>query len=350
VNPGWLAGMDGSRVRLPRWLIGTLALLINLPAGVGADAGSDGVELGLVSFGQLEHQAVVVGVNAYEDRYIERLGYAVSDARGIEAALLELGYEVTFVADEMATRDRILEAVQTAARRLALAPPDRRGNLVFAFSGHGFRLDDDNFLGTVNTDTFDLAATALPISALERTVAQLDVARAVLFIDACRNDPAKSIGLPDRRFAFDERAEGVAILYSTAPEALSYEDDTLKAGVFSHYLNAALRGAAADAAGIVSFDRLESYVIENVVRHSTERYGRVQRPYIAGERSGRFSLGHVEPGARTDSANRSSSSGWSWKHTGVVIGLLALGALVAGASDDDGQGVEESVTLVIPTP
>lgn len=305
---------------------------------------------GALSFKQREHQAIVVGVNAYTNRYVEQLEFAVNDARRLEKSLAALGYDVTVLIDEQATPQRILEAINTAGNRLSQAPPSRRGNLVFAFSGHGFSQGSENYLGTVNTNPTELAQSSLSISVLKEAVSQAQVTRSVLFIDACRRDPSKGAQGPSRRFVFDEQSEGVAILYSTAPETLSYEDLEYRGGLFSYYLSEALDGGAADSTGLLSFETIEQYVVDKVVTRSTQRYGRTQRPYIAGERSGRFTVGQVtKRGIDTPKVSGSDSS--NSKRWWTALGLIAVGAIVANKlSDEDEEKSAPTVNFIIPTP
>lgn len=338
-----------------RWPIGPSVLLlaclaIACPASIVADEPETANTL---SFKQREHQAIVVGVNAYSHRFVEQLEFAVNDARRVEDALSTLGYDVTVLTNDMATPQRILDAVNTAGNRLSQAPPSRRGNLVFVFSGHGFSKGSENYLGTVNTNPFQLAETSLSISTLKESLNKAQLKRSFLFIDACRRDPGKDAQGPSRRFVFDEQSEGVAILYSTAPETLSYEDIEFEAGLFSYYLAQAFSGAAADATGLLSFETVEQYVVNKVVERSTSRYGRTQRPYIAGERSGRFTIGQISvPAAKTlKTASTSNSESSSSRRWWTMLGMVAVGALVANAlSEESEDDTAPVINFIIPTP
>lgn len=333
-------------------IIQLLVLLSSFISCVGLAEDADALEA--LSFKQREHQAIVVGINAYTHRYVEQLEFAVNDARRLERSLSALGYDVTVLTDDQATPERILDAIRIAGDRLTQAPASRQGNLVFAFSGHGFSQGNENYLGTVHTDPSQLANSSLSITALKDGVSQANVKRSFLFIDACRRDPGKDFQGPGRRFVFDDQAEGVAILYSTAPDTLSYEDLEYKAGLFSYFLAEALNGSAADSAGNLSFSSVERFVVDRVVEHSTKRYGRTQRPYIAGERSGLFTLGHVsrvakelQPETPVDQPPKPRG----FTRTLKTLGVLALAAgLAKTLSDNNDETRPNTVSFVIPTP
>ena len=104
----------------------------------------------------------------------------------------------------------------------------------------------------------------------------------------------RSVGVRREGFEPDDGAEGVAVLYSTAAQRLSWEDPQLGHGVFTHYLAEGLEGAAADDDGLVTFDGLRRYVSGKVKRHVLERFDDIQVPYIGGERTGEFVLARVE--------------------------------------------------------
>lgn len=241
-------------------------------------------------FSDNENYAVIVGINQYD--HIGHLNYAVEDARRLAAFFESQGYQVELLTDYAASRKRILQRLQTVAEIVA-NPGGESGNVVFAFSGHGFRNNKTNYLATPETDPDSLATTALALTDVSHILEQAQVRQRVLFIDACRNDPGRSIANDNSSFVSDDDAEGLAILYSTRAEKKSWEDTTLQQGVFSYYLVKGLQGEAVAKDGLVTFDNLHRYVSKKVKKHVLNRFKKVQIPYIGGERTGEFVLAKI---------------------------------------------------------
>lgn len=244
-------------------------------------------------FSQNENYAVIVGVDKYD--LATPLNYAVADARRLAEFFRGQGYEVDLLIDSDATPTRILRTLETAARAATNDNTVEQGNLVFAFSGHGFRQEGENYLATPETNPIAIRETSLALSAVQKVLSESRVRQRVLFIDACRNDPSKGSGYDNGTFVDDSDAQGEAILYSTRSGTLSWEDNKLGHGVFTHYLVEGLEGAAAGSDGLVSFRDLEGYVIDRVKKHVKRRFRKLQIPYIGGERTGEFVVATYTP-------------------------------------------------------
>ena len=121
--------------------------------------------------------------------------------------------------------------------------------------------------------------------------------RRVLWIDACRNEPGKGAG-DGRSFTQFKESDGTRILFSTKFGRMSYEDDELRQGVFSHFLVKGLRGEAGKTDGLISFRDIADYVKDGV-QTSSLRAGHVQVPYEGGESSGDFLIGRAAAEAPT---------------------------------------------------
>ncbi len=234
-----------------------------------------------------ENYAVIIGVNKYDE--IGNLNYAVEDAMRLTRFFEEQGYNVKTLTNFGATKNRVLKHLRNVAE-IAGNPGGTEGNVVFAFSGHGFRHKGQNYLATPETNPSDISGTALSLKEVSGMLEQAEVRQRVLFIDACRNDPSKGRVSKSRTFTADKSAEGLAILYSTRADRLSWEDNKLQQGVFSHFLIKGLKGGAAAGDGYVSFDRLQRYVANRVKKYVFNNFDEVQIPYIGGERTGEFIL------------------------------------------------------------
>src|ERR1019366_7115023 len=110
--------------------------------------------------------------------------------------------------------------------------PDQ-GTLLFYFSGHGFAAKGINYLATYGATIDDLEGEGLSLAQVERLVKSSRARRQVLWIDACRSDPGAGVRDVSRRtFGQLNAAEGMRMLFSTRAGSVSYEDDSLRHGVF----------------------------------------------------------------------------------------------------------------------
>lgn len=229
--------------------------------------------------------ALLVGIGDYDrlSTGLNSLHYPVSDVGEISKILNAQGYLVSVLTDRSATSS----AIRDRFAELTRAVDKSQGSFLFFFSGHGFRLENQNYLATFGTQATNMAAQGVSLEEIQKLLVQTGARQRMAFIDACRNDPnAKAVG-GARSFADLKASEGLRVLYSTAPGQFSYEDDTLQEGVFTHFLVEGLKGQAAAPDGLVTFDDLNRFVTREMRRYGVER-GRVQIPYQLGENTGDF--------------------------------------------------------------
>jgi hypothetical protein len=232
--------------------------------------------------------AVLVGVGKYP-RYggLSELRYPARDVDLVGATLDKQRYLVFSLKDSDATKASVLNAIKQAGEAVA----GENLTLVFFFSGHGFAVDGENYLATLDADSNNLAKTGLSVKTVEKALQATGAARRVMWLDACRDEPGKSAVAP-RSFASLQASAGTRLLLSTMAGKTSYEDDTLQQGMFSYFLVRGLNGEAAGPDGLVTFQDLATYVTQNV-RARSVKAGHVQVPYEAGEASGDFLLAHM---------------------------------------------------------
>lgn len=247
--------------------------------------------------------AVVVGVNNYT-KYsgLKTLKYAAADANVIGSVLKNKhGYTVRGLPNHEGNKDNILTAIADAGALLK----NKQGTLVFFFSGHGFVHNGENYLAPSNFNSRRVSQSGLTIREVEDAIKKTGVRRAILLIDACRDDPRiegnKSFGSKGFR---QQYSSGVQHLFGAEFGKQSWEHQDLKHGVFSYYLHKGLDGAAQEKSGIISFDSLKSYVQENVLKWSFKNLPVPQKPHHSGEAYGVFVLGRdfVTPSSVNDVA------------------------------------------------
>jgi hypothetical protein len=130
--------------------------------------------------------ALVIG----NDRYAEApLGNAVKDATKVASALRQAGYDVTLATD--VTLRRLTETVDTFVA--TLRPQDR---VVFYYAGHGFALEQENYLAPVDfaaRDRADAPYQGYLARRIQDRIASAGVTLQVFVLDACRNNPFGSV-------------------------------------------------------------------------------------------------------------------------------------------------------------
>jgi formylglycine-generating enzyme required for sulfatase activity len=228
--------------------------------------------------------AVLAGVGNYPSRSgLSTLHYPPRDVDLMQAELARQGYKVVALKDQEATRGSVRQALRDAAELV-----DRgSGTVLFFFSGHGFNESGTNYLATFEATSGELAGSGLAIPEVQTLLKATGALRQVMFIDACRNEPGKSAGA--RSFDRLSTAAGMRVLFSTKEGKISYEDDQLGSGVFTHFLVRGLRGEAAGSDGLITFRDLADFVTDGVSGYGFQK-GRMQVPYEAGESSGDFLL------------------------------------------------------------
>lgn len=244
-------------------------------------------------FAQSRKVAVLVGVGKYPTRSrIGELKYPPRDVDLLAQVLEKQGYTVVALKDGEATR----EAVRNTLKDVGEVLERREGTLVFYFSGHGWEVEDKtasgltikrNLLATVDAGSDNLAGSGLPVDEVIERLQATRAKRRVIWIDACRNEPGRSVA--SRTFGTLDKAEGTRVLFATRPGRVSYENDQLQQGVFSHFLVRALRGEAGGPDGLVTYDDVAAFVSENVENFGL-RVGVAQVPYEGGEYRGDFLL------------------------------------------------------------
>ena len=286
--------------------------------------------------------AVIVGVDRY--RHYSPLDYSVADSNLLADTLRRKGYQVQQLQNFEADPDSVLDTLRRTGD--LMKQRGGGGTLIFAFSGHGFQQDGVNYLAMGGAEPARLRQTALSMDRVKNVMKNRVPGKRVLFIDACRNDPTRSGQDRQFNFAEDTDAEGLAILYSTAAGAWSWEDSSIEHGVFSYHVAKAFDNQKIALNNQITFNQLASHVSSSVAAHVYRRFNRVQTPYQAGERSGEFVLASASKGKRVQVP---------WRALTVAAGALIVGGVLATSGGSDGNSDvsntdNEDITLVLPTP
>ena len=221
--------------------------------------------------------ALIIGVANYP--YKDKLNYTDDDAyrlyahlRSVEGGAVAESH-IALLVDEDATRENALFELKEIA---ALA--DENDIIYVMLNGHGVPgafVPYDQRNPNVKLTYDELSAL------LERS----DAAQKVLFVDACYSGSihqTKGSAKADMTRYYDQLAQsrrGVAMLTSSADHEVSVEINTLRGGVFCHYLIEGIRGAA-DRNGdrLVTFGELADYTKLQVVQRTNGK----QHPLALG--------------------------------------------------------------------
>jgi len=247
-----------------------------------------------IKFKNEQQVAVIVGIDEYDKPSgLKPLHFAIADAKALKDAFEKQGYTVKLLLNNDAKKGYILDAI-AAAGDLLKNPTDKpQGTLIFVFTGHGFSdKNNQNYLAVNGTTINRLSRSGLSLAEVKTEILNSGARRSMLFIDACRDKPARSTkSINNPSFSELKDSEGLNILLSTSKNNVSYEDPRLQHGVFSYFLLKGLKGEAASKNGLLLFDHLANYVTQEVKNYTFGNFPKLQKPYRLGESSGQFLVG-----------------------------------------------------------
>lgn len=228
--------------------------------------------------------SVIVGINEFDEEDVIPLSYAVADARALYEEIThpdglvkpsQAYLHVTGVKEPDGmlfppTRKAIMKSIKFIAEK---AEPDDL--VLIYFSSHGF-LDPKthhSYIMPENGDLDLLEEEAIPVAWLQDQLSedQCRAKRRILIIDACRNKTTrgtKGVTLSEASAQLVEelrQAKGLVTLFSCGPGEVSYEDNKVGHGVFTHFILQGLRGQARNPGGLVTATGLAMFVREQVV-------------------------------------------------------------------------------------
>jgi hypothetical protein len=230
--------------------------------------------------------ALLVGINAYQKPFFEKLKYAERDVQQTGQVLKTLGFEVTTLTGTSATRQAILAAAQR------LVQPLSQDDIVLVMlCGHGLQLDAKQD-GTTRNDAFfcpfDAVANApetlVSLSHLIDDVLAPNVGRKLLLVDACRNDPNPGRGTRGIEGRVISLPEDTAVMFSCRKGQKALESDELQHGLFTYCVLDGLRGQAAVNQEI-AWSNLLAHVERQMASPEFRRHlvgGAAQQPIQAG--------------------------------------------------------------------
>jgi tetratricopeptide (TPR) repeat protein len=211
--------------------------------------------------------AIVIGVNDYEDPRIPDLKYCVADSIAMYQTLTRYGgYEpeaVLLLNDwggidepktvaEFRARSAFMPTLGNIRERLPgwLAQAGPQDTVLVFFSGHGFLVEGETVLATLDCKEQRPADTGLRSSELLAMLDRCPAERKILVLDCCHAGAASPVRGSDRATSSEElavvfqRARGLVTIASCSRDEKSLELAEKGMGLFTFYLTDGLRGAA----------------------------------------------------------------------------------------------------------
>ncbi len=282
--------------------------------------------------------AVLIGVNDYV--HLGKLEFCGKDVEALRGALHGGGIPAdhTFAISDGAAGSGggpTKKGIETGLR-MALQLVKRGDLLVVAFSGHGVRIDEVDYLCPVGARLDDPKGTMVALDWVYEQMKQCRASQKLLLVDACRDvrnvagagKGAKAVHDLVKSLALTEPPEGICRLSSCMPGEKSYEDPNFGRGVFMHFLIEGLAGEAdrrgqGNDDGIVNVLELFNYAADRtgkfVARHRNAR----QRPVLKGTVPAGFNLAEVRRGPPAPVTNS----------LGMKLVRIPAGEFVMGSSD-----------------
>jgi formylglycine-generating enzyme required for sulfatase activity len=217
-----------------------------------------------------KRHALLVGVNEYQHAKLPPLKYAVNDVTELGKVLSAAGYDVTLLTDDAGKKDEKLAPTKASIERhlREIARRCKKGDtLVLALTGHGLQFGGQKDAYYCPIDARPLETATDTLVSVTKVYSELEESFAgakIVLVDACRNDPTPGRGRGLEAGSAPSPPNGIGVLFSCSAGQRAFEHDSLKHGVFFHYVLEGLRKEAADKKGRVTFDGLQSYVREEV--------------------------------------------------------------------------------------
>ena len=237
--------------------------------------------------------ALVIGIDNYESSNWKNLGYAVNDAEGMATYLKGQGFEVIFLKNKEAIKNRIIFELQNNIAK-TVGKEDR---VLMFFAGHGFteRLGEEEAFGyIVPYDGKGDSNTYISMEKLQELSRKMGIAKHQLFImDTCYGGLLAFTGRSgavkeSHPHYLQEITRRKARLVLTAGGA---NEEVLDGGpnghsVFTGHLLTALGEGHADlnGDGWITFSELASYVVPL----ASNRYQTPQGAVLPGHSGGEF--------------------------------------------------------------
>lgn len=250
--------------------------------------------------------AIIAAVENYNEPHdFQKVDYAKKDAEDFIATLKLLGNDEEYfipLIDGKATKSAIISKVKYVTERAK-----ENDRIIFYFAGHGFYEGGKNLLAPVDAVKIDKSETCVPIDTILGYFKKSPCKQNILFIDCCHSGFEAGGDVRDGRDSFmaDEliyqfsKEEYCIGFASCKSNETSFSHPSLQNGVWSHFLNKALRGEADGiyTSGLLFSDKLQGYLNKETfqfVKMKTVKK-KDQTPIKFGSETDTFIIADINP-------------------------------------------------------
>jgi hypothetical protein len=244
-------------------------------------------------------RAILIGANNYIAS--ENLKYAVQDASSVKDSLGKLyeNIDMILLTDEREPRYQPIRTNILSNIKLISENVKDNENILFYFAGHGEDIDGEPVvLPSDYRDEVGMDA-AIKIEDIKTSFVNTRAKFKLLIFDSCHSGAAKGRAESGRMSnsmykAFNEIPEGFAVISACGLDQVSYEDETLHHGVFTHFLLEGIEGKAdANNDKLVTINELYDYLVSNVKEWVFQKFNASQIPNIRCNFGGAYVLSRL---------------------------------------------------------
>jgi tetratricopeptide (TPR) repeat protein len=230
--------------------------------------------------------AVLVGINAYENRNLDNLEFAERDVEGL-AKLLDNSYQVELLlgsAPRNSAQSPTKENLERTIKKVLALGLTKNDTVLLAFAGHGEQIAAKRENGQTRSEPFYCPKDAIPnqpstmlnLSELIEDLAAKGGGTNLLLVDACRNDPDPTRGRGIDGDMVLSLPKGMAIFFSCSKGEKAQETRKLGGGhgLFFHFVLEGLRSdETRNEDGEVTWEQLVPFVKRKVQREGPRLLG-----------------------------------------------------------------------------
>lgn len=230
---------------------------------------------------------ICVGINAYSNKSISSLKVCENDASAIAALLEEdpFNYEKVLLLSTEHGKDYPSKNNVIHFLKDIVDSSLTEDLLFFYFSGHGFRIHDDQYLMPADAHP-QSSESFIHINEIKEILKNAKAKRKLIIIDACKSGEDTS-GLkkfdlqidPETIGNYFSEVAGTYVLFSSGKDEVSWEDTDGQHSVFTKFLLKALRGeSAALRSSNLTIESLFEYLSHAVPRYSRKACPSMMNP------------------------------------------------------------------------
>lgn len=233
---------------------------------------------------------LAIGVEKYDS--VESLNYTEDDASAFTKAMHEVGgiakKQITLIAPSLLSgsfKADSATAKEVIKRIASFAKP--KDTLIFFFSGHGYRDDEDRmYLATADFDLENPSTSSIPVTFVKEVLANCRASKQLIFLDACHSGAFNAGNIVDGRALANSLSEkaGVAAITSSSDGQVSVESSQRKHGVFTYWLVRGMRGQANSSVDpVIDMQELYRFVQVHVPAEASKVRQTEQTPAFAAQ-------------------------------------------------------------------